>query len=110
MSLNKPKLLKGAQNAAGYIVTANDLMSGEAVYLTDDTIWSEQLKTAVIFENAEEAQAQAALENKYNAAQIVGAYAVPVKLDGMAVTFKEQLRAKGPSNYLHGKQQQASIS
>ena len=109
MSLNKPKPIKGAQNAAGYIVTANDLMSGEVVYLAQDSIWSQQPQTAVIFDDAEAAQAKAAFKNKHHAAQIVGAYATPVKGDGRAVTFKEQLRAKGPSNYLHGKQQ-ASIS
>ena len=59
MSLNKPKPIKGAQNAAGYIVTANDLMSGEVVYLAQDPIWSQQPQTAVIFEDAEAAQAKA---------------------------------------------------
>jgi hypothetical protein len=92
-------------------VTANDLLSGDVIYLTSNQTWASDLTDAAVF--TDEASANSALafgEGQPNT--VVGVYMIDVKVgdeDAPAAThFRETFRATGPSNYFHGKQSQAS--
>ena len=90
------------------IVTANDLLKGDVVYQTE-TGWSRDLKDAEVL--TDEAHADLRLiEATQQAGKVVGAYlADTAVVDGHPTTthFREAFRAKGPSNYPHGKQEVA---
>ena len=93
------------------IVTANDLMEGDAIYFTVDHAWSRDHGDAAVVTNADRADALLAIAAK-QADRIVGAYLADVKVgdDGRPepVHFREIFRTKGPSNYHHGKQEEAA--
>lgn len=88
------------------VVTANDLVLGDVVYLGRDGAWVRDLRRAAVFDDP--LAAEAAL--KAAAAQtdrIVGAYLAEVSRapDGLLPLHnREAIRARGPSNYAHGKQ------
>lgn len=89
------------------IVTANDLLLGDAIYLTKSGTWSRHHSDAHVA-NSEE-QAQTMLRHaKGQQDRIVGAYLARVTLNDegfpQPVHFREVFRTKGPSNYFHGKQ------
>ena len=91
------------------VVTASDLLVGDVIYQTADDLWSRQLGDAEII--TDEAHGQLRLldaERQVN--RLVGAYLADVShgLAGPTPThFREDFRATGPSNYAHGKQQDA---
>jgi hypothetical protein len=88
------------------IVTANDLLTGDVVYLTPDGGWSREIAQAEVLAGADLAAARLSAA----AAQpglVVGAYLADVAATARGpapVHFREEFRAKGPSNYAHGKQ------
>lgn len=88
------------------VLTANDLIEGDAVWLTADDTWSREMGEAELLED--EAVAQERLV--FAMAQgdlVVGAYLVeaqPSPNGPVPVHFREKFRARGPSNYHHGKQ------
>ena len=88
------------------VVTANALIEGDVVYLTNSGEWSRRHENARLFteeEAAKAALAAAALQS----ADIVGAYladAEPGPKGPEPTHFRERFRATGPSNYSHGKQ------
>ena len=88
------------------IVTANDLLEGDVIYQTIDG-WSRDLADAEVL--TDEAHADLRLiEALQQTATAVGAYLAEAAVEnGRPVTthFREAFRAKGPSNYVHGKQQ-----
>ncbi len=92
------------------IVTANALIDGDVIYLTDSNTWSGDLQHARVFTDEDSANAhlsQAAAQT----ARTVGVYLVDIKLeDGVLVPthFREAFRKTGPSNYAHGKQEQVT--
>ncbi|MCB1455103.1 MAG: DUF2849 domain-containing protein [Nitratireductor sp.] len=91
------------------IITANHLMDGDAIYLTDAGTWSRLHEEAGILESEE--AARAALDKALNQEAIaVGPYLAEVSLDGAGrpqpVHFREAFRTRGPSNYFHGKQEE----
>lgn len=90
------------------VVTANDLLKGDVIYQTT-TGWTRDLADAEIL--TDEAHADLRLiEGSQQIADVVGAYLIDVTLDGTApqtTHFSEAFRAKGPSNYVHGKQEVA---
>jgi hypothetical protein len=90
------------------VVTANDLLKGDVIYQTA-TGWTRDLADAEIL--TDEAHADLRLiEGSQQIADVVGVYLMDVALDGTApqtTHFREAFRAKGPSNYLHGKQEVA---
>jgi len=91
------------------IVTANDLRSGEAVYLTDAGAWSPNHREAELLTDEAEAQLRL-LEAEAQEARIVGPYlaeARPGPNGPEPVHFREAFRTRGPSNYPHGKQADA---
>lgn len=90
------------------VVTANDLLEGDVIYLTHEGKWSRRHKDARLF--VEETEAEQALEKAHSQAhRLVGAYLADA-IEGESgkpepVHFREVFRTKGPSNYPdHGKQ------
>ncbi|PPB81758.1 uncharacterized protein DUF2849 [Albidovulum inexpectatum] len=89
------------------IVTANDLIEGDVVYLTADDRWSRLHEEAELIED----EAHAQLRLLFAQAQpdrVVGPYladALPGPNGPEPVHFREAFRTRGPSNYPHGKQE-----
>ena len=92
-----------ARIKAPVVITANDLLTGEVVYLDLAHRWSPELSAAKVFNALDEAEGE--LVAAFSEA-VVGAYLAEVSND-TAVTprhYRESFRHKGPSNYFHGKQ------
>ena len=88
------------------VITANDLLSGEAVYWHKSGIWSADLTGSQVFESLE--QAQASLQQVVSDAVVIGAYLAEVLEEGNRLVsrhYREGFRERGPSNYCHGKQE-----
>ena len=80
------------------IISANDLLYGDVVYLTDAHRWTRLLQEAVVA-TAEESLAEL-LSVAGGSDLVVGPYAVDVALvdDGFQLLhFRERLREQGPS-------------
>lgn len=92
------------------VVTANDLLLGDAVYLTADDRWSRQHTEAELIDD----EAHAAIRLLYAEKQkntVVGAYLADARQGPNGpepVHFREAFRTRGPSNYAHGKQSDAT--
>ena len=88
------------------VVTANDLLDGDAVWLTEDDRWTRDIAEAELIED------EAVAEDRLIFAlgqgdRVVGAYladAAPTKNGPAPTHFREDFRTRGPSNYFHGKQ------
>jgi Protein of unknown function (DUF2849) len=87
------------------IVTASDLRRGDVIYLSAENGWSRDHAQAELIED--EAHAQLRLLDAQTDADVVGAYLAEAR-HGLAgpepVHFRDAFRARGPSNYAHGKQ------
>ena len=92
------------------VVTANDLLQGDAVWLTASGGWTRDLADAEVAATPEEADALLAT-GVAQPGVIVGAYLADATLDGEGVPhpahFREAFRTRGPSNRFHGKQAEA---
>ncbi len=89
------------------IVTANDLLEGDVIYLTADDSWSRELGEAELITDEAHAQLRL-LDAERQADRVVGAYLADAAAgpNGPEPThFREDFRRRGPSNYLHGKQE-----
>lgn len=88
------------------VVAANDLLKGDAVWLTEDDRWTRDMLGAELIED--EAVAEDRLLFALSQGDtVVGAYLVDATLgrNGPEPThFREAFRTRGPSNYFHGKQ------
>lgn len=85
------------------VITANDLLVGDVIYLSL-TDWTRDLAQAEIF--TDEAVAEDRLIEAAQSGDVVDVYLA--KMDPVGPTpahFREAFRAKGPSNYAHGKQE-----
>jgi hypothetical protein len=88
------------------VVTANRLLEGDSVWLTEDDRWSLRLQDAELIED----EAHAAIRLLFAQGQrnvVVGVYladARPGAKGPEPAHFREAFRTRGPSNYLHGKQ------
>ena len=88
------------------MVTANDLAEGDSVWLTAEGRWTRHLHEAELIETPERAEARLALAAAQTGT-VVGAYLADAKAGPGGpepVHFREAFRARGPSNYPHGKQ------
>ncbi|KUP92243.1 DUF2849 domain-containing protein [Tritonibacter horizontis] len=89
------------------VVTANDLLEGDVIYLTADNSWTRSLSAAELI--TDEADAQLRLLEAQSQPKIaVGPYLADAKAgaNGPEPThFREEFRRTGPSNYDHGKQE-----
>ncbi len=89
------------------IVTANDLLQGDVIYLTKAGTWSRFHKDAHVSNSAEQAQTMLKHAKTFQDT-IVGAYLADVLINSEGepepAHFREAFRTRGPSNYFHGKQ------
>ena len=89
------------------VVTANDLRSGEVIYLRFPHDWTPKLSKASVITDVDLAQAGLAFAQGQSNV-VVGAYLSDVlaEIDGpKASYFRDTFRSTGPSNYRHGKQE-----
>ncbi|MEO1538018.1 MAG: DUF2849 domain-containing protein [Pseudomonadota bacterium] len=88
------------------VVTANHLLKGDAVWLTEDDQWTHNMAEAELIED--EAVADDRLLFAIGQPDIVvGAYlidAISGENGPEPAHFREAFRTRGPSNYAHGKQ------
>ena len=88
------------------VVTANALLEGDAVWLTEDDRWTRDMHQAELIDD----EAHADIRLLFGASQrntVVGVYLVDAKPGPNGpepVHFREEFRTRGPSNYAHGKQ------
>ncbi|WP_298862626.1 DUF2849 domain-containing protein [uncultured Sulfitobacter sp.] len=88
------------------VITANDLLVGDVVYL-DGLTWVRDLAQAEVLTDEADAEIRL-LEASARTAEVVGVYLIPVetaKGTTQTIHFREAFRATGPSNYSHGKQE-----
>ncbi|MDR9485302.1 MULTISPECIES: DUF2849 domain-containing protein [Sediminimonas] len=88
------------------VVTANALVEGDVIYLTADDRWTRALHEAELIEDEAHAQVRL-LDAERQTGEVVGAYLADVRPGPNGpepVHFREAFRARGPSNYPHGKQ------
>ncbi|MCA8883889.1 MAG: DUF2849 domain-containing protein [Rhodobacteraceae bacterium] len=91
------------------VVTANDLREGDVIYLTADDRWTRNHVEAELIEDEAHAEIRL-IEASRQHDRIVGAYLADARRGPRGpepVHFREAFRAKGPSNYAHGKQNSA---
>lgn len=105
MSQHKPKTLKGSAKAVGYAITANHLLSGDAIYLSAGNDWHQFITGAMLFSTLEDAEAVAARLTVNQAHIIAGAYVIAMADTIVPLSNRERIRSLGPTNYFHGKQQ-----
>ncbi|MBD3678333.1 MAG: DUF2849 domain-containing protein [Rhodobacteraceae bacterium] len=89
------------------IVTANDLLEGDVVYLTRDDRWSLRLSEAELIEDEPHAQKRLHFAEGQQDL-VVGPYLADAHRGPSGpepAHFREAFRARGPSNYRHGKQE-----
>ncbi|SDE94577.1 DUF2849 domain-containing protein [Limimaricola pyoseonensis] len=88
------------------VVTANRLLEGDAVWLTEDGRWTPDMREAELLD--EEAHAELRLLLAQSQPDVVvGPYLADARpgAEGPEPThFRETFRTRGPSNYTHGKQ------
>ncbi|PWE28841.1 DUF2849 domain-containing protein [Maritimibacter sp. 55A14] len=92
------------------VVTANDLVEGDVVYLTEAGAWTRRHAAAELIEDEARAADRLALAEAQTGT-VVGAYladARPGPHGPEPVHFREAFRSRGPSNYFHGKQAEAA--
>ncbi|SES17097.1 Protein of unknown function [Tranquillimonas rosea] len=88
------------------VVTANHLLEGDAVWLTEDDRWTRDMREAEFLEDEAHAQMRL-LDAQSQPNVVVGAYLANAKMgrEGPEPThFREDFRTRGPSNYFLGKQ------
>ncbi|SDJ49010.1 DUF2849 domain-containing protein [Aliiruegeria lutimaris] len=91
------------------IITANALLEGDVVYFTENGSWSRNMSEAELLEDEAHATIRL-IDAEQQGHIIVGAYLADAKSGPKGpepVHFRESFRARGPSNYLHGKQADA---
>ncbi|HBB84274.1 MAG TPA: DUF2849 domain-containing protein [Sulfitobacter sp.] len=88
------------------VITANALLEGDVVYQTA-TGWTRKLSEAEVL--TDEADADLRLIDALSQQDlVVGVYLADVAPEASGpkpIHFREEFRAKGPSNYAHGKQE-----
>ena len=88
------------------VITANALLEGDAVWLTEDDRWTRDIKEAELMTDEAHADLRL-LEAQARQDEIAGVYLADAKAgeNGPEPThFRETFRTRGPSNYAHGKQ------
>jgi hypothetical protein len=91
------------------VLTANTLIEGDAVWLTEDDRWTRDIAEAELIEDEAHAQLRL-LFAETQPDVVVGAYladARPGQAGPEPTHFREVFRTRGPSNYPHGKQASA---
>ena len=90
------------------VLTANDFLEGDVVYLAPYGAWTRYLGSARLFEDEAEANRSLA-EAESREDSVIGPYLAAAEPDDrrgpQPTHFREVFRAAGPSNYKHGKQE-----
>lgn len=90
------------------IVTANDLLLGDVIYLDARGNWVRDHASALLLTEEDDAQARLAAAQRDRMAVSVELADAEAGANGPTpVHFREAFRATGPSNYFHGKQAEA---
>ena len=87
------------------VVTANALIEGDVIYQTA-TGWTRNLSDAEVLTDEADADLRL-IEASQQRDTVVGAYladVTPTPKGPKPAHFREDFRARGPSNYFHGKQ------
>lgn len=91
------------------VVTANALIEGDVVYLTETGDWTRDLVEAALLTDEADAQLRQ-LEAEQQVGTVVGVYLADAVADTSGrpepTHFREDFRRTGPSNYVHGKQEE----
>jgi hypothetical protein len=88
------------------VVTGNDLLEGDVVYLTDDDRWTRHHHEAELIDDEAHAEVRLLAASRVGP-EVVGIYladAIAGSDGPEPVHFREVFRTRGPSNYAHGKQ------
>ena len=88
------------------VVTANALLEGDVVYLTEADEWSRRLSDAEVLTDEADAQVRM-IDASARTSEVVGVYLADVDTasgEPAPTHFRETFRTRGPSNYAHGKQ------
>ncbi len=98
-----------SQPARVQYVTANDLLTGEVVFLASDGGWVPDLAGAMFFSDPDEGAIRLT-QAEADGARVVGPYLADAADDcaKLPMHFRERFRATGPSNYFHGKQERGA--
>ena len=95
------KITSSGLPAIGKILTANDLLSGEAVYLSSKLIWVARFCDAELILDVNSANARLA-EIQAHDFSVVGAYLLQARRSNNHAVellhFREVMRSNGPSN------------
>ena len=89
------------------VITANALLEGDAIWFTEGSTWSRDIAEAELITDEAHGEIRL-LEAKADQSNVVGVYLAEAKqsADGPTTThFREAFRTRGPSNYVHGKQE-----
>ncbi|AHM04860.1 hypothetical protein roselon_02541 [Roseibacterium elongatum DSM 19469] len=89
------------------MLTANDLLLGDAVWLAPDGSWTRQMSDALLIEDPGSADLHL-LDAEARGHEVVGPYladAHPGAQGPEPSHFREAFRGRGPSNRPHGKQE-----
>jgi len=89
------------------VITSNDLLEGDVIYLAPNGEWVREIGKALLYED--ENEANRALEvADLQRDRHVGAYLADARIDDEGrpdpVHYREVFRTRGPTNYFHGKQ------
>jgi hypothetical protein len=87
------------------VVTANALIEGDVIYQTANG-WTRKLEEAEVLTDEADADLRL-IEASQQRDTVVGAYLADVEPTAKGpkpAHFREDFRARGPSNYIHGKQ------
>jgi hypothetical protein len=89
------------------VVTANALLEGDAIWFTENGDWSRDMADAELI--TDEARGDICLlEAQADQSAVAGVYLADAKAGAHGpepVHFRETFRTRGPSNYVHGKQE-----
>tara|TARA_B110000114_G_C14908559_1_gene323617 strand:- start:52 stop:354 length:303 start_codon:yes stop_codon:yes gene_type:complete len=95
-----------SNNHTGKVITANDLLNGDVVYINSQLKWALRLSDAKVFiDDASFEKALSHANKQQN--EVVGIYSININLSDTGIApnhFREKFRNNGPSNYNHGKQ------
>ena len=89
------------------VITANALLEGDAIWFTENGNWSRDMADAELI--TDEAHGDICLlEAQADQSAVAGVYLADAKAGAHGpepVHFRETFRTRGPSNYVHGKQE-----
>ena len=89
------------------VVTANALLEGDAIWFTETSEWTRDIAQAELITDEAHGDIRL-LEAKADQSVVAGVYLADAKAGQNGpepVHFREDFRTRGPSNYVHGKQE-----